>query len=142
MVLFSFSISFLFQKRGRSKECASSLSSPFAAVGWALCLPLPRLWLQPKCSFPGPRFCSRRPATGAAPRTPRERCWQWAVRFLWVSSVTSGFVPLTCWASGLFVTFESLSFPLHHLCHFSCFQLLALIPEPEALVCPFSPPPH
>lgn len=90
--------------------------------------------------LPGSPLCSLRQATGAAPRTPRERCWQGALRFLWVSSVTAGLVPLTCWASRLLshrpsrCTISATS-PV-------CFQLLALIPEPEALLCPFFPPPR
>ena len=66
LVLFSLSISFLFQKRERSKEWASSMSSRFAAVGRALCLPL-------RDRGSSPSAPSWVPACAAAARLPALR---------------------------------------------------------------------
>ncbi|CAI9164867.1 unnamed protein product, partial [Rangifer tarandus platyrhynchus] len=112
------SISFRFQKRERSRERVSSTRTRFAAVGRALCLPLPRPWLRPERSFPGPRLCGRRrprarprgpPGSGAGGGCPPPR----------VGAGSSGSAPVTCWAPRLLVACVSPSFPLPRLCRLS-----------------------
>lgn len=115
LVLFSFSISFLFQKRERSKEWASSMSPRFAAVGRALCLPLrdrgsspcAPSWVSLGQPPPGYRRCPKDPSgavlAGGSPLPLGQQ------RHRGISS--AHLLGLTA--------LEPSSFPLHHLCHFS-----------------------
>lgn len=131
-----FSLSEAFPSSSEEGDLKSGphMSPRFAAVGRALCLPLrdrgsspcAPSWVslvQPPPGYRCPADPSGAVLAGGSP--------------LWVSSVTAGLVPLTCWASRLLSHRPSR-------CTISatspaCFQLLALIPEPEALLWPLFP---